>query len=532
MPRANLSDFIRRDPTTRWDASQLSDHQQQNPATLLSPASLLWPSSENYHIIPANVLTDLALDRMFASLALARLEPFDLYSLWTAMPVDTFTTRYRQSIALDLLDAKARVPILSFIDGIEKVEQYLQAAARARQPSGEERWLLDAVLAYTTTIKTVSEQMAMVSWRSEGLKSLQAALSELKNSEQFLQLSQSSIRIAAELAAIRYRLLLEDSTITVDRSESTDQDYRDHLQTLFERFGDIDTQLPTIATSYRPRTHIDDRILTILAGIFPSEFSDLSAFADENRSFVSAWIPQLERELIYYLAWIEEILGFESRGLAWTLPSLNDGPGVQHAEDLYDLALAYDLQHTPTPLIANHWHLDENESITVVTGPNSGGKTTYARSVGQLYIVTALGLPVGASVAKLTLAPSVTTIFSEREATDRTTGRLEDEILRIQTFFKTAQPEALLIANEIFSSTSVDDATALGHLLIERCKDRRLRAIIVTFVDELARPAPGIVSLVALSDKGSRQHSYRFERRAPQGRAQALELAHEHGLIP
>ncbi len=531
MSKANLRGLIRRDPTTSWNAGQLSDHQQKNPDPLLSPASLLWPISESYYVIPTNVLTDLALDRMFTSLASAGLEPFDLYSLWTAMPVDATTTRYRQAIALNLLDAKARAPILSFIGGIEKVEQYLRAAAGARQPSGEERWLLDAVLTYTKTIKTVSKQMATASWSSEGLRTFQAALSELESNERFQQLSQSSIRVASELAQVRYQLVLEDSTITVDRSESTDQDYGDHLQTLFERFGDIDTQLPVTASSYRSRTHIDDRILTILARIFPEEFSDLYAFAHENHSFVAAWIPRLERELIFYLAWIEEILGFEARGLAWTLPTLNDGAGVQHAEALYDLTLAHDLQHAPTTPVTNQWHLDDDESITVVTGPNNGGKTTYARSVGQLYIVAALGLPVGASAAQLTLAPSVATIFSEHEATDRATGRLEDEVLRIQSFFKTAEPEALLIANEIFSSTSVDDATALGRLFIERCQDRRLRSIIVTFVDELAKPAPGVVSLVASSDKVTHQRSYKFERRPPQGRALALELALEHGLI-
>lgn len=531
MSKAYLRELIRRDPTTSWDTSQLSDHQQKNPDPLLSPASLLWPTSENYHVIPSNVLADLALDRMFTSLATARLESFDLYSLWTTMPVDATTTRYRQAIARDLLDAKARVPILSFIDGIEKVEQYLRAAAGARQPSGEERWLLDAVLTYTKTIKTVSEQMALVSWSSEGLQTFQDALTELESSERFLELSQSSIRVASELSQIRYKLILEDSTITVDRSESTDQDYRDHLQVLFERFGDIDIQSPIIASSYRSRTHIDDRILTILARIFTEEFSDLAAFAHENHAFVAAWIPRLERELIYYLAWIEEILGFEARGLAWTLPVLNDGPGVQHAEALYDLALAHDLQHVPTPPVTNQWHLDGNESITVVTGPNNGGKTTYARSVGQLYIVAALGLPVGASDAQITLAPSVTTIFSEREAADRATGRLEDEVLRIQSFFKTAEPESFLIANEIFSSTSVSDAIALGRLLIERCQDRQLRAIIVTFVDELAKPTPGVVSLVGSSDRVTHQRSYKFERRPPQGRAQALELALEHGLI-
>jgi DNA mismatch repair ATPase MutS len=531
VAKVYLRELIRRDPTTSWNTGQLSNHQQADSDLLLSPGSLLWPISEHYQVIPANVLTDLALDRLFTSLASGGLEPFDLYELFIAMPMDAAASRYRQTIAHDLLNAKARAPILTFISGIEQVEQYLQAAAQARQPSGAERWLLDAVLVYTQTIETVSEQMATASWSSKAMLMFQATLSELKTAEQFLQLSQSSKLVASQLAMIRYQLLLEDNTITVDRSESTNQGYRDHLQTLFERFGDIGTQLPANAPSYRSRTHIDDRILTILARIFPEEFSDLSAFALEHHSFIAPWIPRLEREFIFYLAWFEEILGFAARGLEWTMPTLNERAGIQHAEDFYDLALAHDLQQAPTPPITNQWHLDDDESITVITGPNNGGKTTYARSVGQLYVIAALGLPVGASVAQLTLAPSVATIFSEREAVDRATGRLEDEVLRIQAFFRSTEPQTLLIANEVFSSTSVDDAIALGRLLIERCQDRQVRSIIVTFVDELAKPTPGLVSLVAMIDEVTHQRSYRFERRPPQGRAQALELALEHGLI-
>ncbi len=527
---AHLRELVERGPGAHWGQSQLVKHAIDSSSSRVLPLSLLGPPSRIDDPIDPGVLVDLALDRLFGAVTLG-LEPFDLSTLFTQPLMDEKAISFRQAITNDLLKADARAPLLDLIEGLEKVERLLQLATRARQPASQQRWLLDAVIVYTETIQMVASQLEPKPWYSEGLGSLAESLVELSNTQYIRDLTVTAHSVAEGLAAIDYLLLVEDNAVTVRRTEANDSNYRDRLNQLFTHLCGPEVLEPTSTAPPRPTTHIDDQILAIVVRLFPEEFANLATFATDHDRFVAPWLVTTERELVFYLSWIEELLALQAQGLPCVVPTVSDAPSTQHVEALYDLALAHDLTSSGTIPVLNQWHLSEDEIVTIITGPNSSGKTTYARSVGQLYHLAALGLPVGATSAVITRAPTIATIFSGQEETNRLVGRLESEILQLQAFFAAAKEHSLLITNEILSSTSVDDAVMLGRLLIERCRERHLSCLIVSFVDELAKPEAGIVSLAAVMDELTYQPTLRFERSAPRTRALALELALRHGLI-
>lgn len=117
-------------------------------------------------------------------------------------------------------------------------------------------------------------------------------------------------------------------------------------------------------------------------------------------------------------------------------------------------------------MVQNSLRLEGDERFVVVTGPNQGGKTIFARTVGQLHHLAALGCPVPAAWAELLLTDRIFVQFERQEDPGSRRGKLQDDLLRIRTILQEATPRSLVIMNGVFSSTSTQDALALGQKVL------------------------------------------------------------------
>nr|WP_247647287.1 hypothetical protein [Arthrobacter sp. E3] len=182
-------------------------------------------------------------------------------------------------------------------------------------------------------------------------------------------------------------------------------------------------------------------------------------------------------------------------------------------------------------MVTNDIELGGAERILVVSGPNQGGKTTFARTVGQLHYLAALGLPVPGTTAKLSLPDAIFTHFELGENAQDLRGKLMDDLVRIHAILEQATPRSLVILNEIFTSTSLRDAIDLGSRVLGKMQKLDLVCVCVTFVDELSRLGPSVVSMVSTVEPDNpAQRTFKIVRQPADGLAYAMVLARKYRL--
>lgn len=439
--------------------------------------------------------------------------------------------QFRQAIMRDMEKPDFLAKIKAFSSRFCSMRRSLASLEKLYNLHHRQGWFLEAVAAYCESVESLAGTLRDAELGSVGLRSLRDYLIAYASSESFLTLKSEMEGLMQSLGEIHYSIIIKNLTVRVKKFEN-EIDYSADIDDTFSRFrqGATKSYLLKIPSSIG-LNHVEAQILDCVAKLYPEIFASLDEFCKAHASFIDETIDTFEREIQFYISYLDYIGPLRRAGLSFCHPEIAESDKNTYAQGFFDLALAKKVSMTSTRVVPNDFSLQGKERMIVITGPNQGGKTTFVRAFGQLHHLAAIGLPVPGTGARLFLYDAIFTHFEREETIKSQRGKLHDEIIRIHNSLERATPSSIFILNEIFTSTTVKDSLFLSRKVLEKILALDAIAVCVTFLDELASMDDRIVSMVSCVDPQDPSiRTFKVERRLADGLAYARSIAEKYHL--
>ena len=502
--------------------------------------SILFPDREYDYEFHSNIqpeyFKDLCLDQIMD--ACMKGEDFDLIPLFCTALKEPDEIRYRQEILTDMQNPELHQRIKKFSSYMRRLDRGMSAVKKDfySNDSFNNNYLTQGTLLnyaeqYCHTLRNFILDMDMLTVASSGLSGFVAYLREYVAGDTFASLCDDICVVREALSAVQYCMLIKNGTISVRKYENQ-QDEGSQVLALFDKFKQSDGTDYRREFSETPHAeHVEAAVLQMLASKwYPEVFAQLSKFCQNHIGFIDDRIAAFSRESQYYTVWQDYISPLELSGLHFCCPEIQQTKGSIFCDDTFDLALASSLWPQGKAVV-NDFVLEQSERIIVITGPNQGGKTTFARTFGQIHHLFGIGLSVPGSAAKLFLFDHILTHFEREEDIKTENGKLQDDLIRLHGLFEKATYNSIIIINEIYSSTTLQDALLLGGRMIDLISDLDAYAVCVTFLDELASHNEKTISMMStVHEDNPTQRTFKILRQPANGLAYAVHIAQKYDL--
>ncbi len=190
-------------------------------------------------------------------------------------------------------------------------------------------------------------------------------------------------------------------------------------------------------------------------------------------------------EALDALGQIDELLAFihyaEHDGGDMTLPEMLDQE--KHSLDLVDAKNPV-LSHKNPDYVGNDFAVHD-ERLVFITGPNSGGKTAFCKTITQIQVLAQIGCLVPAKKAVLVVADHIFYQAPEISHLDDGEGRFGTELKRTRDIFLAATAKSLVVLDELSEGTTFEEKMEASANVLDGFYRKGCTTILITHNHQL-----------------------------------------------
>ncbi len=462
----------------------------------------LHPPKIEFERAPSPFIHDIHMDQIIQDMLRGK-DVYQLEPLFYTKLERVESIRYRSAIMQEI-DASLSVHSLAaFSHNMRKVREYMQYSQSFPDKEQQMKWLLDAAHLYCQAMMELHQIMSAIELQSQGLKHVYEWLTHYIRSTDFASLSKDTHELHQTFNEIQFSVTIADGKIKLSTSDD-DQDYCKTLSSIFLHRQHNEEHVDMRLSVGLQLSDIEKDLLNMIRKHNPKPFHMLQAYYAKHQRFIALPVMTFDREIQFYVTSLQFFQSIKNKGFAYCYPTITETNEL-HMRGGYDLSLASSKLHTGQAVIGNSFDLESNERVCVLTGPNQGGKTTFARSLGQIFHLSSIGCPVPCQEAALFEFDRIFTHFPSQEQPGTSSGKLKDELLRLKPILENATSRSVVLLNELFFTTTTHDAYTMGSRVLQIFLQRGTMCLYVTHVFELALShdtlqKDGFASLICTGD--------------------------------
>ena len=545
--------------------------------------SLIWPTENgisrnlNFFGDSNRSINDLSIDNLTKAFSYNRVFRIDDAYLLSVLTDNNEVIRYRLDIIDDLLNESQLVQcfedILPMIDELSNLKPSFNNMATPIQQTVWRIGELDLYIECVKKFKLVFDSI-FIRLKSEGLKKFSSYIDLFTSEESFNSIANELPNLRSglkSLASITIGVNLDpnlrpyEATILSINDEPfkgrslvgklfgkvvEGSEHNTGISSLL-KIENLNKQLFDEPVYDAFQITLFDQLNKIIGHIAKPIASTLHKYTSVNSDF----LVSLKQDIIFLLGAVKFFNKLKAANLPICKPNIcMKDERIFKVKNIYNVNLAFNMinkfgeKDLSNDIVTNNVEFGEEGRIFILTGPNSGGKTTYVQSVGITQFLFQLGLFVPGSEASISAVDSIFTHFPIEEKPDSNLGRLGEESKRLNDIFMTATKYSMVLLNESLSSTSFDEGLYISREVLAGLKIMEVRAIFVTHfhslaknLDEFNKSIPGDSKAVSMlsgisklnDDEKSEdaiKRTYKIEPSPPQGLSYAKDIAARYGL--